>query len=97
MKTAILEGTFMKVDITKGARKFGYLIWTSKINDDFERLFQGKNKIMVRLNGFDLGEKNIDRKYHRISLGYKFTRALSKKHTAFSITLKNDILEVTTL
>lgn len=86
----------MKLKITKGARQFGYLIWSSKTEAEMEKMLQKKDEIKVSLNSFDLGEKHIDRKYHRISLGYKFTRALPENHDTYNISLKNDCLEVTT-
>ena len=51
----------------------------------------------MNFNGFDLGEKNIDRKYHRISLGYKLTRALPEAHDTYSVKLKDGVLEVRSL
>ena len=86
----------IKLPITKSARKFGYFIWNWKTNQEIERILSGKDKVHVFLNGFDLGEKNIDRKYHRISLGFKFTRALPESHDYYAVTEENGKLEVTT-
>lgn len=85
----------MELKITKGARQYGYLIWNSKTEESVEEMLQSRNFIHVRFNGFDLGEKHIDWKYHRISLGYKLTRALSPDHTMFSVICKDGFLEVT--
>lgn len=84
----------MNVKITKGARQFGYLIWNSKNNSEMEKLLEGKESVRVNFNGFDLGMKNVDRKYHRISLGYKLTRALPATHDTFRVKINNAILEV---
>lgn len=84
----------MKLAITKGAKQFGYLIWNKKNNNEIERLLKGRNSVRVNFNCFDLGEKNVDRKYHRISLGYKLTRALPETHNMYFVTMKNNILEV---
>ncbi|WP_028130619.1 hypothetical protein [Selenomonas sp. AE3005] len=86
----------MKLKIAKSARKFGYLIWNNKTNDDMEKLLSEKSYVQVILNGFNLGKKHIDRKYYRISLGYKFTRSLPSEHDTFNISLRNDYLEVIT-
>ena len=86
----------MEIAITKSARQYGYVIWNKRTEKEIEELFQNKDQISVKLNGFALGEKHIDRKHHRLSLGYKFTRALSEEHTMFSLALKKGILEVTT-
>lgn len=84
----------MKLVITKSAKQFGYLIWNNQTNDEMEQLLEGRETVRVNLNGFDLGEKNVDRKYHRISLGYKLTRALPISHNMYFITKNNDVLEV---
>lgn len=82
------------IAITKGARQFGYLIWNNKNGVEIEKLLKGSERIHVKFNGLDLGEKNIDSKYHRISLGYKLTRAIPTEHTMYSVCMKNGILEV---
>ncbi len=86
----------MKLLITKSARQFGYLIWNSTNNADVDKLFGGKTKIHVHFNGFDIGEKAIDWKYHRISIGYKFTRALPESAKYYVVALNKGILEVNT-
>ena len=87
----------MKVKITAGARQFGYLIWSKKTGKELEKALDGRTAINVLLNGFDLGMKNIDYKYHRISLGYRFTRAIPETHNTFSIKFEGDRMEVKTL
>ncbi len=86
----------MKVRITKSARQFGYVIWNSKNADEIDKMLGGKSDIDVNFNGFSLGKKTIDRKYYRISIGYKFTRALPETARFYYIELKDGILEVTT-
>lgn len=84
----------MNIPITKSARQYGYLIWNNKSNAEIEKMLSGLSTVNIRLNGFLLGKKNIDRKYHRISLGYKLTRALPDEHNTFRVSYANDILEV---
>jgi len=84
----------MNLSITKGARQYGYLIWNNKLNKDMEKMLAGLDNVQVRFNGFELGIKNIDRKYHRISLGYKLTRALPADQTMFSVIFVDGVLEV---
>ena len=84
----------MNIHITKGARQYGYLIWNNKTNTEIEKMLEGLTVVNVRFNEFTLGEKNIDRKYHRISLGYKLTRALPKEHDTFSVSYVDGVLEV---
>lgn len=84
----------MNIHITKSARQYGYLIWNNRTNTEIEKMLEGLTVVNVRLNDFILGEKNIDRKYYRISLGYKLTRALPKEHDTFSVSYANGVLEV---
>ncbi len=84
----------MNIKITKGARQYGYLIWNSQIEETIEEMLRGLDSVPVKFNGFILGEKRIDWKYHRISLGYKLTRALSPDQTMFSVLFNDGILEV---
>ena len=83
----------MNLKITKSARQFGYLIW-SKNNTEMVKLLDPYETICVKFNGFDLGEKRIDRNYYRISLGFKLTRAMPASHDYYSIKIKDGILEV---
>lgn len=87
----------MNIHITKSARQYGYLIWNNKMDADIEKLLGGLTVVDVCFNGFHLGTKNIDRKYHRISLGYKLTRALPKEHDTFSVSYIDGVLEVKSL
>lgn len=84
----------MNIHITKGARRYGYLIWNNKTDAQIEKLLNGVLEIDICFNGFSIGKKKIDRKYHRISLGYKFTRALPLEHDTFSVSCINGVLEV---
>lgn len=86
----------MNLSITKGARQYGYLIWNKKIEKEIEEILSGFDEVNINFNGFNLGRKKIDRKFHRISIGYKFTRALPETHNMYSIKLKDNILEVNT-
>ncbi len=84
----------MTLTITKSARQFGYVIWSNKTDAAIKKLVGERNTITVYFNGFVIGEKVIDWKYHRISIGYKFTRALPETAKVYRLTVRNDILEV---
>ncbi len=85
----------MTLQITKSARVWGYVIWNSKQNDDIKNLISGANRVHVYLNGSDLGEKNVDWRYLRISLGYKFTRRLPANLTKYILNYNNKTNELT--
>lgn len=81
----------MKFEITKRAREYGYLIWPKEADDTIEKMFpQEVEETEVYLNDRFLGPKRIDRKYRRISLGYKFTRSLPEEHTTFQVSVSRD-------
>lgn len=86
----------MIIKISVGARKFGYIIWNKKTGSNLVKALKGRKKVRVFLNGFDLGEKNVDYKYSRISLGYRFTRSLPEDHNAYSIKIDGIRMEVKT-
>ena len=86
----------MNIPITKTARQYGYLIWNSKLDMDIEKILGELSSVPILFNDFFLGEKRIDKKYRRISLGYKLTRALKESHDTFSISYLNGVLEVIT-
>lgn len=87
----------MKLPITKSARQYGYIIWNSTNASDIDSLFGKKNEVHVHFNGFDIGIKSIDWRFHRVSIGYKFTRALPERAAFYQMEMKNGILEVSTV
>ena len=87
----------MNIEITKGARQYGYIIWNGKKGSDIQSLLGDREKVNVVLNGFNIGEKAVDWKYHRISIGYKFTRALPDTVTQYRLSMRGDTLEVRTI
>ena len=84
----------MDLYITKSARQFGYIIWSSRTEPEIRKLLGDRSEIAVTLNGFSIGVKKIDWKYHRISIGYKFTRALPSSVQTYSLSRHDDTLEV---
>ena len=81
--------------ISKSARQFGYIIWPPSFNKDFEKELKNAEKVTIVFNGLNIGEKRIDWKYRRISIGYKFTRALPEQVKNFEIEiLPNNIIKV---
>lgn len=84
----------MKLTITKSARQFGYVIWSSKTDASIKDLLGDRSEVMVYFNGLSIGVKAVDWKYHRISIGYKFTRALPETAKVYNLKFSNEILEV---
>jgi hypothetical protein len=59
----------MIVPITDRARKFGYLIWPSAADQDLRALLGDSQTVALCFQGVDLGNKTVDWKHRRISLG----------------------------
>ncbi len=86
----------MRVWITKSARRFGYLIWNSKLDDDIKRLVEGKNELEVSINNILLGMKKVDWCYHRIYIGKRITQGLALDQTYYQLAFRNGRLDITT-
>lgn len=84
----------MILSITKSARRFGYVIWSSKTDAMMKELIGDCSEIEVSFNGLSIGVKSVDWKYHRISIGYKFTRALPETAKVYNLTFHDNVLEV---
>ena len=76
----------MILSTTKSTRRFGYTMSKELIGDC--------SGIAVPFNGFSVGVKSADWKYHRISAGYRFTRALSKTFKIYNLTFRDNVLGV---
>jgi len=84
----------MELDITKSARQFGYIIWNGKHDAQMRSLIGDVNSVAISFNGIFIGEKKVDWQYHRISIGYKFTRGLSSNASTYILKFHNNLLEV---
>ncbi len=84
----------MILAITKSARQFGYVIWSSMKDADMQALIGNRTAVPVSINGLSIGVKTVDWRYHRISVGYKFTRGLPETAKTFKLTFRDGVLEV---
>lgn len=80
----------MKVEFTKRSREYGYFIWPRRRDKEFESVFGNLTEADFYLGDWFLGKKRIDRKYRRISLGYKYTKALPES-TKVLIAARKDL------
>ncbi len=78
--------TPLTVPITKSARRFGYIIFGRKTEERIKQLLNRQSKVRLIFEGADLGEKNVDWKYHRIPVGYSWTRRLAENASEFVLT-----------
>jgi hypothetical protein len=75
---------------SKRAFKYGYIFWKKSQDDLVQKFFGDITTVKIWFNNSYLGEKKVDWKYRRISLGYSKTRRLSDKLTEFVLTHKKD-------
>jgi len=66
----------LKLPITERARKYGYIIWPKVMDRDIYGFLGEIEKAEIWFENSLLGEKNIDWKHRRISIGYTRTRTL---------------------
>lgn len=62
--------------IKKWSRKHGYISWTRTHNEKMKGLLKQASKVHIFFQDFNLGWKNVDWKYHRISIGSMWTKKL---------------------
>jgi hypothetical protein len=70
------------------ARKYGYIYWPYKMDEEVKSFLGETSTVNLVFNGAPHGEKNIDWKYRRISVGARWTRDLPKTLSCFVLTLK---------
>lgn len=76
--------------ISPRARQYGYLIWPKGAESSIRELLGTRDSVRVVLNGRELGDKRIDWRYHRVSLGPKATRDLPVGAEHFVIALDDN-------
>jgi hypothetical protein len=79
----------LKIPITKSARQFGYIIWPPSLNERMNIFLGGAPQVHLIFMGADLGKKNVDWKYRRISIGYRWTHRLPDEVSAYILVLAN--------
>ncbi|WP_165170016.1 hypothetical protein [Adlercreutzia sp. ZJ242] len=86
----------MRIRITKSARRFGYLIWNGRLDEDIKRLVEGNNEFEVSINNISLGTKRVDWGYHRIYIGTKITQGLASDQIYCQLVFRNGRLDIAT-
>jgi hypothetical protein len=79
----------LTIPITKSARQFGYIIWPPRLNKQVDAFLGGATHVHLIFMGADLGEKKVDWKYRRISIGYRWTRRLTDDLSEYVLALTN--------
>ena len=86
----------MIVPISDRARKYGYMIWPKSADQDVQALMSEIQKVKVSFNGSDLGEKRVDWKHRRISIGPSQTRSVSETAKSFRVEFSGHGLSIVT-
>lgn len=95
-KTSMNGKQVAEIPITDRARQYGYMIWPKTLEPDIKHLLAGADRISVVVEGKPLGEKRIDWKYRRISIGPKISQTIPETSERFVIRRQSsDTIEVT--
>ena len=85
----------VEVKITERARRFGYVFWTFRQDDEMAKLLGDRNAVDLVFMNASHGHKNVDRRYRRISIGARWTKPLPESKKVFVLKmLKPNTLEI---
>src|SRR6202035_4733699 len=82
--------TALKIPITPRSFRFGYIIWPAALDDSVKDFFGGRETVNVSFLDSFLGEKRLDYKYRRISIGPKKIKSIPPTATTFRLTFRDD-------
>ena len=80
----------IRIPISARARKYGYIIWAKKQDEDVRKLLPNQEGVTVVFEDSDLGKKRVDWKYRRISVGPSQTRRLDLRASSFELSSPAD-------
>jgi|ERR1043166_155913 hypothetical protein len=69
----------VSIPLTNTGRKYGYITWRKKHDDDMLKVFGEKNTIDLQIGDVLQKQKTIDWKHRRIGITLSLTRRLSQK------------------
>lgn len=75
----------VRIPISDRARKYGYVIWPKKLEAEVKAILPQQESIVVTFNDQSIGERRIDWKYRRISVGPSHTRCLPDNVSTFEV------------
>ena len=79
----------VEVAITDRARKYGYVFWPIALDEEMSKLLGKRDAVDVVFMNAEHGKKNIDWRYRRISIGWRWTRSLPKSKNVFVLRMSN--------
>jgi hypothetical protein len=84
----------MIVPISPRARKYGYVIWPSRLDQDMRSLLGEAQTAQLIFEGHERGTKKVDWSRRRISVGSSQTRKLTETAKEFVLVSNNGKLFV---
>lgn len=86
----------LTIPIYERSRKYGYIFWKKQMDTEVQSFLCNLDKAEIWFENSFLGEKKIDWKIRRISIGYSRTRVLSNKVNDFLLKFdKKGVLKIT--
>lgn len=76
----------LTLPITKSGRQYGYVIWPSNMKERVRDFLKEALHIHLFFQGIDLGEKKVDWRFGRISIGYRWTHRLDENISQYVLT-----------
>ena len=73
------------IPISKRSKEYGYLIWPARLDDQIISVLGKQENVRLYFDGSDRGDKNVDWKNRRISIGYKWTKSIPDDITEFHV------------
>jgi hypothetical protein len=90
-----MESGMVEVEITKRARQYGYVFWKRRQDEAMSKLLGKRDTVDVVFMNGEHGKKNIDWRYRRISIGWRWTRPLPESKKFFVLKMsKSNKLEI---
>jgi len=73
----------LEIPILGRSRQYGYIYWKKDLDKKVSVFFKDAESVSVVFDGAKLGDKKIDYKHRRISVGWRWTRNLPNGKTKF--------------
>ena len=79
----------VELKILDRGKTYGYLYWTKSQDKKMRSLLDGLDRVQIIFRNADHGEKRIDWRYRRISLGQRWTRQIPASMKLFVLKMSS--------
>lgn len=79
----------LNLPISNRGRKYGYITWTKNEESEVRKFLGDMKRVQVIFEKEDLGEKNIDWNFRRISLGPSQTNRIRRDREEYNLVLSS--------